>query len=484
VGLFKKLRYKIQTHRHDTASLFQSYAEDVARRMDQRDGTASDERGTTAGKRPNLNHPVVSIARAIADFKERGEDVPEEAPQEEKDRHGGVVGTLWQCAKLAFELLEKKVFGKDDEAQKIEDELKFSTCDPLWLETIVDYEEFFGVSGHKKAIPYVSYQSMDDFVLDTLPPNARVALIGDWGTGTDDAVELLKQVATHQPDVLVHVGDVYYSGTPTEYQSYFLGILDQVFDRAEKPLPVYTLTGNHDMYSGGGGYYGLLPTLNPSPPHRPEDAQPASYFALRSASGAWQLLGMDTGLHDHDPFTVSKDVTYLEDSEEAWHADKIRRFSAAGGRTILFSHHQLFSAFGGIGDYENRPADQQAVNPKLLASLQTFQQAGEVAAWFWGHEHNLCVYEPFQGLAKGRCIGHGAVPVFDDDGNDPYQPLDGVTPLPELVKTPSGAPLRLPKDDAVYAHGFVILQLDDTAKTALASYYAETQSAPIWEETI
>lgn len=514
----------IRTHRHDAASLFQSLAEEVAVRRDQRLGMASEARGTLGGRRPDRNHPLVAVATRIASHQERGEPVPEKVPAELKTRGGGEgllaelwsyveqflswllhlltgivteakkfgdeVASLWGCAKLAAELIEKKMRGDTAAAQQLEDELKFSTCDPEWLEAILQYEKYFGPSGHKREIPYVRYRQMDDFVLETLPRNATVAVIGDWGTGTEAATALLSQVASHAPDVLIHLGDIYYSGTPNECQKYFLDVIDAVFDRRgdgsgdHPPLPIYTMTGNHDMYCGGVGYYDLLPSLNPSPPFTPEQAQPASYCALRSPDGAWQLVLMDTGLHDHDPFTVSKDVTYLDPQEEDWHADKIERFGRGGGRTLLFSHHQLFSAFSGIGDYQSRPPDQQALNPKLYASFQRFAQAGDIAGWFWGHEHNLCVYQPYKGLAKGVCMGHAAIPTFLDD--DPYTPLVGVADLPRLVTDPAdpAKSLQLGADGDVYAHGFAILRLDDDNRTARVGYYVDTQEEPIYEEVL
>ena len=474
----------ISTARHDVASLFQSVAEKVAQRKDEREGKASEKRGTAGGKRPNLRHPIVAAASRIADRWEEGEEAPETAPADLRAEHGGAIDTLWECTKLAAELLRAKLT-KDPRATQLEDELEFSTCDPEWLEAITAYEKYFGPEGKKHPIPYVRYESMDDFVLPTIAPDARVALIGDWGTGTDDARRVLGQVASHRPDVLIHLGDIYYAGTEEECQKYFLDLVNDVFDRAETPMPVYTLTGNHDMYSGGVGYYGLLPRLNPSPPHDPAQAQPASYFALRTTDGAWQILAMDTGLHDHDPFTVTKDVTYLEPAEEAWHVDKVRRFSEAGGRTILLSHHQLFSAFSGIGDYASRPAAEQAVNPKLMASWEKLREAGDVAAWLWGHEHNLCIYRPYAGLAKGRCIGHGAIPTFLEAG--PYEVLDGLgDDRPRLVdrRDAPGSPVELGADDQIYAHGFVILQLAGRDRPAVATYYEETTDEPLWVEEL
>jgi len=495
---------QIRTARHDIGSLVQSMSEDVARRIDARTGASSDERGTTEGQRPNVNHPVVAAAARVAESlegKAKGAApaappspaagaAPASAAAAASTAAGAaaapdrVVKTVEECADLAARVLEAKLKRAPD-AEELANELQFSTCDPEWASTIPDYLDYFGVDGKKKPIPYVRYKSLDDFVLPTLPANATVALVGDWGTGTVDARRILEQVARHRPDVLIHLGDIYYSGTPDECQRYFLDVVDEVFDRRSRPIPVYTLTGNHDMYCGGVGYYGLLPKLNPSPPFSAAQAQGASYFALRSTDGAWQLLAMDTSLHDHDPFAGDKDVTYLDPDEEAWHIDKVRRFTAQGGRTVLLSHHQLFSALEAIGDYRSRPADQQAINPRLFATFQKLQQAGDVAAWFWGHEHKLGIYQPWRGLAKGRCIGHGAIPTFRVD--DPYKILDGLgADRPQPVADPAdpSLPLQPAADDQVYAHGFAILQLDDRDRSATASYYQETSDQAMWVERL
>jgi hypothetical protein len=464
----------IKTHSHPVASIFQSLAETVARRIDESRGHAT----ATTGSRPTVTNPMVDTAAAVAGYIAEGADVPLSPTVELVAKHGAGVRDLWDCASISAQLLAAKAEGDTAKAAQLEDELKFSTCDPHWIEATTEYIEYFGLEGKKGEIPYVRYQHMDDFVIEQLPANARIALVGDWGTGTEDAVDLLEQVAKHNPDVLIHLGDIYYAATPEECQKYFLDIVDRVFDRGSGRVPTFTLCGNHDVYSGGVGYYGILPKLNPVPPFAAGWAQPASYFALRSPG--WQLLAMDTGLHDQDPFDVIKSVTYLDPQEEAWHVDKIRRFSEGGGRTILLSHHQLFSAFSAIG--------QGAINPRLEESWQKFQAAAgpsDIAAWFWGHEHNLCVYEPFAGLEKGRCIGHGAIPAFLDPS--PYSLLANIQPLPELVDVPGqpGQKLELAASGSIYDHGFVILELDDAALTAKASYYQTSQpDRAMFEEMI
>ena len=479
---------RIKTLRHPLHSVFQSLVEEVANKIEDRAGALTANQPDAP--RLDQNHVASAVAHTISKHKSEGKEVPDQPPPELSAEHGGVVDTLWTCAKLTGEVLEARFLGDTEKAEQKKDELKFNTCDPEWLETVAKYEEYFGPSGDRKEIPYVRWQNLDDFVMETLPANATVAVIGDWGTGTDEAIDLLKEVKKHQPDVIIHLGDIYYSGTETETHKFFLDILNDVLERDKNPIAVYNMTGNHDMYSGGEGFYKLLPETNPGPLFKAEQAQQASYFCLRSEDGAWQFLGMDTGLHDHDPFTVSTDITYLEDSEVEWHVDKIRRHSQAGGRTILLSHHQLFSAFDAIGKGVETPAGEEAANPKLLASFREFQKAaaegqGDIAAWFWGHEHNLDIYEPYLGLAKGRCMGHGAIPHFKDE--NPYQVVDGLTSPPQLVDDPNrpGEKLKLGTIDDVYAHGFVIIKLDDRSKTATAGYYQETDySSPMYEEKL
>jgi Calcineurin-like phosphoesterase len=47
-----------------------------------------------------------------------------------------------------------------------------------------------------------------------LPKNSRVLMIGDWGTHMPDNAALLREaLKKFNPDVIIHLGDVYYSGT-------------------------------------------------------------------------------------------------------------------------------------------------------------------------------------------------------------------------------------------------------------------------------
>ncbi len=420
------------------SSLFQSAAADLERSKLPANAPA-----------PGMENQNVNAATCIAGLWNDRQPIPAAAP-------AGIAETCWNCAKLGFELMQAAAQGNAARVAALQADTQYSQCDPGWFKVILNYVGFLAASGMRDDIPYIRAAQVSASPLP-LKPGATVALIGDWGTGTAEATAMLTQVAAHKPDVLIHLGDIYYSGTPSECQDNFKNVIDRVFGRPANPMPVFTLSGNHDMYSGGEGYYGLLPTLN-----APEIRQPASFFCLRSTDNKWQFAAMDTGLHDNDPFNVDTVLTFLETDEQAWLAARIAEFA---GKTILLSHHQLFSALAQIGPV-NAAGQLEAVNPYLMTSYVAFAEAAKqkIAAWFWGHEHMLTIYEPYQGLEKGRCVGCGAIPVAAADA--PYTPLKNLADPP-----PFRADIKPPLDVAgCYAHVYAILQLGADGN-GTATYY-------------
>lgn len=243
-------------------------------------------------------------------------------------------------------------------------EVKFATNDWFgWAASIFDWVSKHGFhplprpSGHQ----------------ETRIPNAcRLGMVGDWGTGLYGAPTCSATLLTMpRLDVMLHLGDVYYSGTKKEVTERFLK--DWPF--AAAPLH-RAVNSNHEMASGGYGLFDL--TL-------PRFKQESSYFAL--GNDHWLLLGIDTGYVDHD----------VDATQVAWVEAMVA--AAAGRRVVLFSHHQLFSRFGKQGE-------------RLAAHLGHLLKAGKVSAWYWGHEHRCIVYDPDprNGGLVARCIGHGGVP--------------------------------------------------------------------------
>lgn len=367
-------------------------------------------------------------------------DVPPPSPA------AGIADTVKFCSTTAFKLAEAKVkaFLTHDNTElnllHAQLDTPFSQCDPRWATVL---EVYAASRIADKTIPYRRYSNINDFVItDRLPAKATVVLIGDWGTGQDGAKELLARVAARNPDVVIHLGDVYYSGTQNEVQNYFYAIWQKVLgipkvgwgskltDFKTKPA-TFHLTGNHDMYAGGQPYYTVIDMLG----------QPASYFCLRNDK--WQFVAMDTGLHDSDP-TKEGDPTFLEDTEVAWVKDKVN--NAGGRKTVLLSHHQLFTTYEKIGG--------QPINGRFLAQVHDILP--KTTAWFWGHEHNLVIYKNFLNVL-GRCIGHGAFPVSPDE-------LSAANP-DVLIES-----IALQKDaQGFFQHGYVVMEIDDA--DANVTYY-------------
>jgi predicted phosphodiesterase len=409
-----------------------------------------------SSRRPDITDAMVAESVRYCSARSSGElPVGSSAARTGQPAGAGLLGTLGYCSMTAMKLAEATLLGNQQDCQRYKDELgKFTDCDPLYAEAAAKYAEYF--IAQCKKIPYRVYQNLNEFVLEgKLPAQARIAILGDWGTGLESALNVLAGIAAKKPDAVIHLGDVYYSGTAFENQKYFYEPWARVLDLAHTKIPTFTLSGNHDMYSGGAGYYHVMDQIG----------QPASYFCLRN--GHWQFLAMDTGLHDSNPASGGAAATYLEDTEVVWLKDKMD--TAGSRRTVLLSHHPLFTAYEEI--------DGSAVNLRLYPQVFTFFP--KVDLWLWGHEHNFVVYGPYRGVQRARCIGHGGFPMGVDEA--PSQPRFPQVPL--LTKDAHGNALTLGSTAGILNHGYALMDLDGPA--ARVQYFQDSDSnTPLFEETI
>lgn len=219
-----------------------------------------------------------------------------------------------------------------------------------------------------------------------LDSDARIVMASDWGSGLSSAhavgVRMGEQLeaAAGRDRHVVHLGDLYYSGWREEYIERFLPHWPHGL--GDRTVKSWALNGNHDMYSGGHGYFGYLLR-----DERFAGQEGSSHFLIENDH--WQILGLDTAYKDGD----------LAGSQAKWVRD---RLAGNDKRTMLLSHHQPFSAFT-----EHRYP--------LLERLADALAVRRIDAWFWGHEHRCVVYEAHENIKYPRLIGHGGVPVLIDD---------------------------------------------------------------------
>jgi len=406
--------------------------------------------------RPDVPDPMSAEAIAYANQVTSGQTVLEATASQPATE--GIAQTAGFCSLTALKLAKAKITGNKQDEQRYKDELaKFGDCDPFYAEAAAKYAEYF--LAQQKQVPYIMYKNLSDFVIDDprkLPGKATVAVIGDWGTGQEAAKQVLKQIADKNPDVVIHLGDIYYAGTQFEITNYFLQAWKQILNLGDNldRIPTFSLSGNHDMYSGGVAYYQLIQQLG----------QTASYFCLRNAD--WQFIALDTGYHDHNPSGGGEGATYLQDTEVTWLTDKVQ--NAGGRRTILMSHHQLFTAFDSI--------DNNEVNLRLYP--QVAPVLPHVSYWVWGHEHDFVVYNSYRGLARSCCLGHGAFPVgIDELAKEPKYP-----DVP-VVKDDDGNFLRVGTTGGLYNHGYAIIELDGSS--GQASYYQDSdEDTPMYTHSL
>jgi 3',5'-cyclic AMP phosphodiesterase CpdA len=210
---------------------------------------------------------------------------------------------------------------------------------------------------------------------------ARIVLLADWGTGTPRAqviAGLARDYLEAKPELerhLIHLGDVYYCGLPAEYRSRFL---DDWPVSAGEGVTSWNLNGNHDMYSGGHGYFDVI--------SRDLFAAQQGTSCFRLFNEHWQFIALDTAYQDNDLYDVQ--LPWLQ-----------RWVDEGSGRSVLLSHHQLGSALA-----------QDSIGAGVRDKTAKVREGGRIHAWFWGHEHRCFVYEPYLGVSCPVCLGNGGVP--------------------------------------------------------------------------
>jgi hypothetical protein len=244
----------------------------------------------------------------------------------------------------------------------------------------------------------------------------RVAIVGDWASGTSDADQVARAMEQGNPHYTIHLGDIYFVGAKPEVLENMLG------GRVRFPLGTrgsFALNANHEMYARGIGYFrDLLPKLGMRDQSNGAAAgQKASFFCLRT--NHWLVIGLDTGYNSvGTPFIekIFKPSAKLHDDQLRWLRDVVRIREDRLRGIILLSHHQYYSQFE--HGYE-------------AAAQQLSEMIDRPVLWLWGHEHRLALYRKHatsKGRLQvyGRCMGHGGLPMEDIAGKPKTDAKDDV----------------------------------------------------------
>ena len=289
------------------------------------------------------------------------------------------------------------------------------------------------------------------------PRDGRVvlALVSDWGTGEPAARAVIGTLAAVDPDLAVHLGDTYYSGTPAfgpfeprgEEQSHLVDLWP-----ASLRGRSFTLNANHEMYSGALGYFAAIEDA--AGPFAAQNG--CSVFAIRI--GGWTVLGLDSAFHADpvDLYLYGSLDGPLDTRQTEW----IGSLRLDPAQVIVLTHHNAL-------DPACDPATQRRYAPfwaQIRGAL-----GGDPAAWYWGHIHNGIAYRSplvigddadpvLSTTTRGRCLGHGALPY----GN--ATDLDGNAGIAWRTATPSGRGAEL-------RNGFVTLTFDLAAGDVTEAYF-------------
>jgi DNA/RNA endonuclease G (NUC1) len=212
------------TFRDPFVSLYQSAVDDIARKIAaEKDASAESPSSNQASELVLAAQEIALLQIGPQASSRPGATV---AGKESMLEGMSVTEHARACASLGWQYMQAKVFGDTLTAERLEGELDAGTCDPRWAQTIQEYVKYFGAAGTRVQPHYVTPAQAGNKVI-VIKKDAKVGLIGDWGTGAAPAQSVLQQLKQQNPDLLVHLGDIYYSGTEEECVSNFEAVPSQ-----------------------------------------------------------------------------------------------------------------------------------------------------------------------------------------------------------------------------------------------------------------
>lgn len=214
-----------------------------------------------------------------------------------------------------------------------------------------------GVAGAKAHSPFFGSRGSGSWVPSRPKRVSVVWAIGDGADGGADSRAVASMVGAQHVDRLLYLGDVYETGTASEFQSNY----DSAYHRFNR-ITVPTI-GNHEWPNIATGYVPYWTAVRGTPP-------PLWYA---TAASGWQLISLNSN--------VPTSQVQLD-----WLRTEIQRTPRYGTCRLAFMHHPVFSA-GLHGD---------------LSALQSAfgELRGHAAIVLAGHDHDMQRFKPVGGITQ------------------------------------------------------------------------------------
>lgn len=190
-------------------------------------------------------------------------------------------------------------------------------------------------------------------------PRSILWAVGDGANGGPDSRAVAAMVAANRVDRFLYLGDVYETGTASEYATRYRPVYGR-FDAISAPT-----VGNHEWINVATGYVPYWTGVRGTPPP----------FWYAFAVSGWQLISLNSNL------PAGEGSPQLD-----WLRSTIRRTPRYGNCRIAFMHHPRFSS-GLHGDATTLDAAFRALS-------------GHATIFLAGHNHDMERLRPVNGITQ------------------------------------------------------------------------------------
>lgn len=220
-----------------------------------------------------------------------------------------------------------------------------------------------------------------------------IVFLSNWANNSISSIEVLRAIKKLKPDYLIHIGNVYYSGTVHEHLDNLITPLNSLGCRK------FILPGVHSYYSGTLGVDYALRSIG----------QNAPYFSLYNKH--LQIEGLDTSYHN------SKFKVFYHDSDPSitsWHNHRVKIAKVNGRRIFFVSYHSPVSIKKPLDEIDG---DRVCVNKKLIGQFKG--TIDDLDGWFFSQERSFDLMEPYvvddHVIVRPRLIGNSSAVYLSED---------------------------------------------------------------------